>query len=506
MIDQEFVPGTVIASAWLNGINDAVKDMHGQESFNLYVSTIGSDSNDGLSAEYPFATLQKAFDTLMAIGVVGGSRTINIAAGTYSSVGARRAVLGPGEESEVDANLDTYKTNGVLAVNHIIIQGPDVGYDPATNPWPTPTAIFDGGSASLTGLKLEGRGVKVLVKNIKFINYAGASAAGISSDGCFLRTENCHFSGCTYGIEAQKGSLEVSGGDFYGTAGKVGTGIRSIFKNYHNIGSPNAVDATQGPRMRFLNIGFHAQEGGTGHSDGVLYEDCVYGINATVNARINYAHSNFKRCTCAVRAEYNGVVVGSNTAVFNEGTADANDEIFWIYGGARNVDRGYLQTEQSSFEFPNYGQMPQTITGTTSAINVISTTLPMGWYAPQTVYTTRSPIIFKLRAAGTMPAGVDTRQFEFRLGTTLNAGVTVDAAVNGDWVFDGLITLHDYNQQSASCVFNAHVSGGSKQTWVDVDTGTEDTKTTDTLLRFKVQLSNAADSVTVNYCHFEILG
>jgi len=229
-------------------------------------------------------------------------------------------------------------------------------------------------------------------------------------------------------------------------------------------------------------------------------------LEATVNARINYGYSNFKRNTCAIRSEFNGVVTGAGTATFNEGTADANDEIFWIYAGGRSVDRGYLQTSQSSFAFPAHGQMPQTITGTVASLHIIDADLPMGWYAPQTVYTTRSPLVFKIHAGGSFAAGAGTRQFKIKLGSTLLAGVTVDAAVNGDWVFEGIATLHDYNQQSASCVFTAHVAGASKQTWVDVDTGTENTKTTDTTLSFEVQLTNAADSVTVNYCHFEILG
>jgi hypothetical protein len=51
---------------------------------NYYVSTTGSDSNNGLSSGTPFLTIQKANDVIAAIGAGAGAGVcVNVAAGTY---------------------------------------------------------------------------------------------------------------------------------------------------------------------------------------------------------------------------------------------------------------------------------------------------------------------------------------------------------------------------------------------------------------------------------------
>lgn len=504
-----FDPGTLYPDGTVGAV---LQDMHGARAFNLYVSVTGDDSNDGLTAGTPFATLQKAFDTLMAIGVVGGTRIINIAAGTYNTVSNRRAVLGPANEVEGgDPNTDPYKEDGIVCVNYIVVQGPDVGYDPISNPWPTPTAIFDGGGSSSGCLVVEGRLAKVLFKNIKVQNYA---ANGLTNDSAAIRTENMHFSGCLVGIDSLKGSIEVRGGDFYGTAGKVGTGVRSLFKSYHSIGDQSAVGSMRGPRMRYLAVGLHAQEGATGHADSVLFEDCVTGLYCTVNSRFNYAYSNFKRCTRAVRCEYNSVVFHNSTAEFNAATADANDEIFMITTGGVSLDTTTNQLTPKTFVTPEYGDMPMTITGTTSVVSVLEVELPAGHFAPQTIYSTRKPIQFRLHAYGNIPAATaDVKLFSFRLGTTMIVGSTLTYDVYGDWIFEATITLLDYNKQAGSSKLHARFASDTADpldsglyTWVDVDTGTEDTKASTTTLKFTIQPQNAADTITVNYAQIDLVG
>jgi hypothetical protein len=52
----------------------------------LYVATTGSDANNGLSVGTPFATLQKAWDTIIKLYDLGGfAVTVNIANGTYTA-------------------------------------------------------------------------------------------------------------------------------------------------------------------------------------------------------------------------------------------------------------------------------------------------------------------------------------------------------------------------------------------------------------------------------------
>lgn len=195
----EYLPGSV---------GHALQNIVGTREFHLWVSPGGSDLNDGLTEITPFATLQKAFNTLMTLGFIGGRRTIHLSAGTHVH-GAR---LGPANEDGGPLpNLDTYTRDGVVSASWIVITGPDVGYDPQTNPWPTPTAIFDGGGSAANGIQLEGNN-KVLIKNIKCINFNGSSSAsGITNDSGWLRTENLHTANCVFGIQSQFARLEVMG-------------------------------------------------------------------------------------------------------------------------------------------------------------------------------------------------------------------------------------------------------------------------------------------------------
>ena len=55
-------------------------------NLNLYVATNGSDTNDGLTSQTPFATLQKAWNTVIEQYDLGGhSVTINVESGTYTA-------------------------------------------------------------------------------------------------------------------------------------------------------------------------------------------------------------------------------------------------------------------------------------------------------------------------------------------------------------------------------------------------------------------------------------
>lgn len=513
MTDTTFVPGTVITKEWLNFVNDA---LHGTEQLNLYVSTTGSDSNDGLTVSTPFLTLQKAFDFLMARGHIGGKTTIHMAAGTYPITSSQR--LGPANEDDiVNPNRDDYLKDGVNLINWLLIQGPDVGYDPLTNPWPTPTAIIDCNGASM-GIQLEGVGIRVLVKNIKVID---ATTIGVSNDGGSLRTENLHTNNCAIGVSSFRGLVEVRGGRMDGGGTKVHTGVRSMFLNEHEIGAQAAHGAGQGPLITNMLHGVHLQEGATGHIDSVNFEDCTHAIYCTVNSRANYAYCDFKRCLRCVRVEFNSVVYNAGHAEYHDGTADANEEKLWCITGGRSIDREPYAVTPSAFAFPSNGVLPMTITGTTSVITVLEHVLEKGWYAPGTSYSTRKPILLKMYASGNI---ADTRTgggaphgtigdgvsqsalFSFRLGATLIAGVTTSINEYGDWVAEGVITLLDYNVQSGSMTLAVHQSNGGRPMACDSDTGTEDTRTTDTTLMFAIQPQNVGDIYTVNQCHFEVWG
>lgn len=474
----------------------------GTRQFNLYVSVSGNDAtNDGLSVSTPFATLQKALDTMMTLGFVSGRRTINIAAGTYNTSGNRTARIGPANEAESGpANTDPYARDGVAPANYILIKGPDVGYDPTTNPWPTPTAIFDGGGTSVTGIQIEGR-VNVLVKNIKFSNYSSGSAAGISTDGGWLRTENVHTENCVYGIVAQQARLEVRGGDIYGTPGKVGTGIRSIFLTYHSIGSQLAAGAGQGPRLRYLDVGFWAQEGSTGHSDSVSYEDCTTGILCTVNSRVNYSYSNFKRCSRAIRVEYKAVIYGYATANFNYLTANANTEAISVQSGGVDVDR---DAYSNGVYATDYISSSVVVSATTSNIPILTKTLPIGRFAP-TISSIRKPQHIEGRAFGridTTLAGLVEFKIRF-LGST-QAAVQVSAGTTPrDFVIDFMVIFNASNQQELMIRMSPHLYSSQL---CDIAHDSINFNANSWDLRLECQPTNTGDSITFTHAHMKVVG
>jgi hypothetical protein len=460
---------------------------------NYYVSTTGNDANDGLTALSPFRSLQAAFDVLNSIGFVGGTIKINIAAGTYSTSSYRSARLGPANASETDPTTENYASNGVVMKNWVIVQGADVGYVPASAPAPVPTTIFDGGSAASFGFQFEGP-LKVLVRNIKFQNYdSGTSAVACSNDGGDMRTENVHGLNNNIDISSNKGTLQVRGGILDGASLY---SIRCLFRGYHSIGNQSAGAAGQGPFIRNAAIGFLAQEGCTGHSDYVTYEDCADAIRVTVNSRVNYSGSDFKRCTRAVRADANSVLFGANTAVFNDGTADENDENRVTQLGGVDIDRDAYANNVRVTDYEG----PVTLTGSTTSTAIMTKTLDQSCFAPNT-NSIRKPQHIEFGCFGSISGSAGAKQFKLRLGSTLLATIS-NTAADTDFQATGYVVFTSPTDQKASMGYTAH-NAASK---INTDTGTEDMRAGDVDLKFEVQLINAADTVVVTQAWFKVCG
>lgn len=472
------------ASATVGG---ALQEVIGTRTFNIYVATTGSDSNDG-SVSTPFATLQKAFDTLMAIGSVGGTRIIRIAAGTYSGA-AGRARIGPQNESETtDPDTDPYQTNGVHSVNYIIVRGADVGYDPDVDPDPVPTTIFEGGGASAVGISIEGP-IKVLIKDIKFQNYDGStSSCGISGDSAIIRCENVHGDGNYYTISNAKGRLEVKGGILQNAAGAE---IRSIFLNKHEIGNQQAGAVGEGPFFLNSVVGLVAQEGSTGHADYCTFTNCVDGIYATANARVNYSGSSFIGCTRGVRVSH-GYVFGIS-ATFTSCLENKVSQMYGIDAPRHNYSNGGLASD--------YITAPVTHTGTTASVAILTKELLQGDYCPN-INSIRKPQHIEFVAFGTLSGTAGSKQFKLRLGSTLLASVTNSASDTGSWRAEGTVVFTDSNVQAANIAYKCNL--GSNH--INSDTGTEDLAAADADLMFEVQMVNAADSIVITHAHFKVWG
>lgn len=478
-LDLPYADGTV---------GQAIHQMLGTQEYTLYVATTGSDSNDG-SAGFPFATLQKAFDALMALGTVGGTRRISIGAGTYSSASARASRIGPANESETtDPDTDPYASNGVMSVNYIVIEGPDVGYDPQGDPDPVPTAIFEGGGAAAVGIQIEGP-VKVLIKNLKFQNYDGStSSGGIIGDGSMIRCENVHGDGNYYDISNSRGRLEVKGGILNAASGAA---IRSIFHNKHEIGNQQAGATGEGPFITNAAIGVYAQEGATGHADYVTFTSCTDGIFATVNSRVNYTGSSFTSCSRGVRSLQ--AYVFASTATFASCTENKVIQMHGIDGPRDNYANGGLATD--------YLNSANTLTGSTASTPILSKTLAAGDFAPN-VTSIRKPQHIEFEAFGSQSGTAGTKQHKLRLGSTVLAVITNASSDAGDWRVRGSIYFLDSNVQAGYIEYATHLSSIR----VNVDTGTEDLLASGGTLTYEQQLGSASDSVVTQAAHMKTWG
>ena len=468
-----------------------VSPKEGQENV-LHASPSGVLTNDGFSTSQPI-TAQGAFNVLSGFGYLDGTWRVKLAAGTYT--GGYR--LGRANETDVTPNTDSYKNNQISQKNFVVIEGPDVGYDPVINPWPLPTALFDGASAAAVGIQVQG--AKVYVKNIKFSDYSGStSSGGVIGDESYIRTENVHASGCNYGISNFRGRLEVRGGLIYGSAAKEYTGIRTMFLNKHEIGSQLAGSIGQGPKISFCNTGILAQEGATGHSDFVQYEDCTDAIRVAVNSRVNYSGSDFKRCNRAVRADGNSVIFETG-ANYNNGSANKNDENVVIQLGGADFSRdSYANTGYAT----DYLTTPVVVTGSTTSTAVMVKTLARSRFSP-VISTIRKPQHIRVRAFGTMAGTAGTKQFKMRIGGTLIGTITNAASDTGSWSVDATVVFLSPTSQKGGLTYTGHI-GSVRANYVNLTT--VDTSAADTDYQFEVQLANAADSITTESCVFEVFG
>lgn len=489
--DYTDVPGSP------GNVGAAVQEMLGTTEFNLYVATTGSDANDG-SIGAPFATLQKALDTLMALGTIGGARQINVAAGTYSSASARTSRIGPANMSRSTAGGEAYNSDGVQSANWIYIVGPAVGYDPTTAPYEVPAVVFDGGGMAGYGVQIEGP-IQVLLRDIKFTGYNGsASSYAVSCDGGRLRCENVHTNDCN-GLSGSRGAvLEVQGGILYGDVGTSYVGIRALGNTSFSIG-PESGPGGEGPLIQFMNQGLLAQEQSRGHCDYTEFEDCTDAIRLIAASRVNCTGASFKRNTRAIRASESSCVFGTDSSAFNDGTADANTEKVVLLTGATDINRdGRAQSGRMS---DTLGTTATTITGTTASQDVLTKTLVRGFWAPN-VNSLRPVQVIKCVAFGTTSGTADAKQFKLRLGATTIASITNDATDTGSWRVEAIIVFTDSNAQRANLTWFGHLESVRSNT----GTATEDNNAAGLDLKFQVQLASAADTCVVQHAHFEVWG
>ena len=260
--------------------------------------------NDGLSFDFPIypEMINRFFDNF---NVLHGNYVFQFKAEVYANCSLNRVYMG---------GLDRTASNINQLSGAIIFRGADVGFnfDSLANATAIPTTVFGSESTSTNNLLFNLRNANYRFESIKGINQNSIVAI---SDGSLV-VRNAHGLGNVRDIQSLKSFLDVTGGILDGGVNKVGSAITSFFLSKHNIGS-QANTAQKTPIIRRKSTGFLVQEGSTGHSDFVTYEDCTFGSIANVNARINTNGSTYTNCEVGVRASNGGNVYVPDNVVFN---------------------------------------------------------------------------------------------------------------------------------------------------------------------------------------------
>lgn len=486
----------------------------------IYVGDVaGPTGNDGLTAARPIRYTEVRALLKNYGPNLRGSWRFKIAAGDYAHASAFAIRIGPDNENEIAPNIDTLSANHIVNADYVIFEGPDVGYDPVTNPAPVPTAIFDAYNASTVLFDFRG-GFRAYVKNIKFKNARGsASSGGVHCTNGALRCENVHTEACTYGISGLEGCLlEVKGGVIQGAlSGTANTGIRSLFHCKHDIGNQGAGAPGQGPFIRNCSIGFFAQESSTGHSDFVTYEDNAIAISANVNSRVNMNGSEFRRNGLCGRAQTGSNLGWNGNESLNIGTANENGATFNAVGGSLSYV-GSLATNHISYPITYKTIVIETDLGT--ATGTTAETYPVKGFVslpPGAVFGTATSIfpgkVLRFRVTGVMTGSAGEKSIKIRLGEfggvlNLAASVSAFAAQTGAFVMTAQVFLRDLGTQAwnAKITTNTPAATGQASKVANGVTSYDLGIAARYQIRVGVALANAADSVTINTFEVEAAG
>lgn len=323
----------------------------------LYTSTVGLDTNDGLTPSQPVLTLQHNIDVLSQYGpVLKGEWVIQLASGTYSR--------------------GRFPDTGLLSDKPIALVGPVVNHPNV------PTAVIsEGADVAAFGL-LASNGTRIKVSNILVSGFSGSvSSSGIRvNTQSSLYTENVHFSNCYYGVSGLgHAHLDIKGGIFSGCgflnnnpSNGTGHAIRGLFHTKFEIGTQNAGTLTLGPVIQNCAGAARVQELCTGHFDFVDVKDCNSGLRLLVNSRLNVDGSSFVRILNSAIYLTQGCHVDTTVNnVFGVG-ADIN---------GRNLAMGYASTG-SAFGLNSFN------TGNSATAGVLKTSFPA-----MTVNTTTNTLL-----------------------------------------------------------------------------------------------------------------
>lgn len=236
-----------------------------------FVSTTGSDENDGKTIYTTFATLQKAIDVVAnSYLVIQSTVKISILAGTYNQAVVVPSKLQTKERLQIIGRKDE---NGI------------------------PTVIFEGNGLNASGIFGNGN-TNIMVQDIKFQNYRnnGGTACGVHVQHFSnLWTNNVHALNCDWGISASANSrLYVQGGIIDGCR----FGIRHYSNCVGTIGYSSSGNLSKGVIVKnCTQAGVYFQNQSSGHVDYCTIDGNVTGVACVNQSRAHVLGCDIKNNT-----------------------------------------------------------------------------------------------------------------------------------------------------------------------------------------------------------------
>ena len=335
------------------------------DSYELFVNpTTGADTNAGTSTA-PFKTLKAAIDLAMTKSVKPDNvATINLAAGTY-----RERIVMP------DRTPFPY-------VLHI--KGANVGGHPNV-----PTTVFSEGEGTRAICFINrNQMARIILEDIKFHGYNGTSSSGgVTNVDGNIKTVNCHFDRCYYGLSSFHGSLEARSGLFtnngnLATEAGSGAGIRSMMHNRHTIGIQNAGERSRTPVFDNNVAGIIAQENATGHADYCTFTNNLRGITCNISSRVNATGSYFSGNSTAIYGAFSSnFFLTSDTLFVVSGTQKVADLLSnSTVIGTGKVFNGGATTAGAKSESIVSGDYDEKTVNATASTPVFEATLAPNWF------------------------------------------------------------------------------------------------------------------------------
>lgn len=458
------------------------------DSNTIFVTTGGLDANDGLSSSEPFLTIDAALTVLVNYGpVLGGTWTVDIAAGTYIESGASLA-------------------ENLRSVKRILIKGAVAGH-------PTvPTTIIDGSTGLTNQHALTSNiGNFVEYRDLKAINFThsdNATGGFLAQLGADLLVTNCHATGSSFfGVFITAGSHgRIAGGIYDGNRNNIN------FNDSNGTVGQGATSRADGPISKnATESGVFWTRGSQGHVDFTTFDGDLAGLVSNRACRVADVECEFKNCGTAIRTRTGGFVAADKTNVYNIGTGDANTTLFdfGAYSGPleellERTSTGFEQDARSTLLIARDLRDNAHTGDTVRTIVATPFTMPAGYFTDGGVTSLIGRKLhiklsgFRTGTAGTCSVGVDFGGSE---GLTL-AMVGTDAE---DWDAEFEI----WAQGSATQFLRGTIKHGTG--------GTEDVRRfgrftrfinmeTDKAIQVIALLTDAGDTMTVETIEFFMVG